>query len=183
VNGRITSNVRVALPIFATASGRSAFGVENQVSFFTKALIQALSGHGARKMPGGKWAVQTDSLGGTVARLVQKNNLELERKYHQIALPQLGEHPKSMMLHVLSSNPDVEAEITCLPPGVESQHYLFIENATKKYGCPPSHGRWRQVVEAGVYNVGARTTPNSNAVTLYEQEMIIPPDYQLTLEI
>ena len=79
IDRRVTSKSCVV--INATKEGELAFALNNEVSFFTRALIRSLSGFAGRKVPGQNlWAVTADELRKSIFLLNEENKVAALRQ-------------------------------------------------------------------------------------------------------
>ncbi|MCP3722582.1 tetratricopeptide repeat protein [Paraburkholderia sp. CNPSo 3272] len=76
--------------LWATGEGTPAFGAKAQVSRFSAALIEALSGFYGEELAGtGNWAVTSEALATSVRNILQAGNASLDESLHQHAEQQL----------------------------------------------------------------------------------------------
>lgn len=175
-------NPRSAPQIFATTQGKQAFGREGEVSHFTSTLIEALDSLGAQKFPGGKWAVDTDTLGSAMTKLMFHKSKGLARPLQQSAEVR-GNTIENRILHELTGMPEVKTSLACQPEQASEAAEFYIVNQQKEYRRPRQHGNWHSDIVAGVYTVGARFENTAFHDVEHRDEFILPPLYEATLEV
>lgn len=136
---------------FATLSGEDAFGKKNQVSFFTKALLNALNGTGADN-PNDEWIVTTTRLKEAIDYEV---NLAFESGVKLRQVPPTHEL-STFTIHQLTSEPQVPVIVTC-SPDTENKNAQFTcaANGVVKDQRAPADEHWNLTLEAGEYEFQA----------------------------
>ena len=153
--GRIgAQDRRIAPIIYATSLGRQAFGPQNGESYFTAALLDALSGKGAKHRHG-RWVIHTESLGAKVRELVNLNNHFLEPRYRQLVMPD-GQHADNRVLHYLDAPPEASLVVCCDPDqATRSARFYVKQNGVEIKHRDPAEEPWTITIPSGVYRIGA----------------------------
>jgi Caspase domain len=137
---------------FATLSGEDAFGKKNEVSFFTKALLNGLNGTGADNFDDEEWTV-------TTTRLKQAIDYDVNRAFESgVKLRQVPptNELSTFTIHQLTSEPQVPVIVTC-SPDTENKNAQFtcVVNGVVKDQRAPADEHWNLTLEAGEYEFQA----------------------------
>jgi hypothetical protein len=174
---------RDALWLHAAAPEETAHATQNEVSRFTRALLQGLDGLGSRRL-NGAWRVRTTLLGEAVNRLVARlNRLEGGTPQHS---RDGGEADGRRMLHLLEGVPIIPVDVSFNPAAAESEAELLLESERQRLRHLRSRGApsWQpDNIRAGVYRLNAQFA--SGLYREYDEpEFVVdPPLIEETLEV
>lgn len=142
-------------PIFYASSPDSrAYGLADQTTRFTAALLQSLDGVGSKKQLG-HWVVTTNSLQMGITSLMEQLNQKPGVPKQQWKLG--GEASGTRILHVLEAPPTVPVRIKITPPAAAAAAELqLLQNGEVQYRRLPEAGDWEFTAQVGVYDVQVR---------------------------
>jgi hypothetical protein len=172
-------------PIYhAAAPGQSAAGPANGKSYFCQALIECLNGMGARAGVGNVASVDHVSLGSAlrerVDRIAEDRSIPLRCVAGgDVMLPQ------PVQLHRAKLPVDVQATITCSPENADAAATVIVDDTSGIQQVRPANvdRRWRLILRSGACRVSATFAAGHPFVDLEIDAMIIPPLFQIPLEI
>lgn len=150
-NGRAVER-RDAPILEATVGGRQAFGEVDTPTRFTEALVNALSGPGARLL-NGQWVIEFDQLAQTIDLLLQVPGAP-EQHCSREGRRWYGR----TQLHYFRQPPLVSVQIACEPAEAMPLANLFVQDGgamNMDSGTPPPLPAWTPQVPAGTYQIGA----------------------------
>jgi hypothetical protein len=173
-NGQFGPVGRDAPIYFAAGEGLRGFGLANDVSFFTAAVIAALDGVGAADQGAG-WQVNTSTLGPSVAFLVR-------RQARKLGIPlasRIGGEGGATTIH-LPPRGIVRTAIGCLPPAALSAACIDI-----LLGAVPIHQRpvpapepYEVDVSPGIYDLRARFPGGQFGDAVRAGVLMTPPGFE-----
>ena len=142
-------------PIFYASSPDSrAYGLADQTTRFTAALLQSLDGIGSKKQSG-RWVVTTNSLQTGITSLMERLNQQSGVPKQQWKLG--GEASGTKIFHVLEKPPTVPVRIKVKPPEASTEAELWLlQDGEVQYHRTPEAGDWQFAAEVGVYDVQVR---------------------------
>ncbi len=155
----------------AAAANESAYGKKNEVSFYTKALINALMGD-AVSNDTGEWCVDT-------GRIASQMNAFLQKVAPGQGYPQRCISTTSDVTQIIrfAETPLVPVTISCAPDAAQRLAELSYLNLNTNQGenRPPQNDPWNIKVKAGIYRVEARFANGQfRPVNVFEKYM--PPE-------
>jgi hypothetical protein len=175
--------LRDAPIFFGSASGHKAFGVANQVTFFTQILLRCLNGLGAERKQGNKWVVTTSSLRQRIMAAVLRENRLSGRQLTCDTGAGTSNIPQDIL--VTDHPVPVLATVMCLPETALSQGDLYLLD---KQNQRLSRGErqatpWLLEVVAGQYAVGAEFDAGADFPSkVSEPEVAYPPEFTPILD-
>lgn len=130
--------VNCSAAYYATAPGRQAYGLDNDVTYFGKALLTCLNGVGAINK-GAQWAVDTYSLGNALGQTM----FQLARRHRQ----PLGCNPDPTGMARINevTGPRVIAAVSCTSEVANNVADIRISRGTTAVHSPP--GQPKPIVE------------------------------------
>lgn len=163
------------LTLISTSVGSSAYGRENEPSFFTKALVNGLTGYAAMNVDD-DWVISTSTLSTKMNEWVkmEMDATQLRQVCHaQISDPinivKLSEAPKAKLLLLCSPNEALPlAKLRCY-------------NASFQEERAPLSDPWSLDLRAGIYNLSAEFSNNEYSSTGSEVA-VSPPFLMKTLK-
>lgn len=169
--------------LYATSSGNKAFGKPDDLTFYTKALLEALRGKGASQQDNNKWCVDTDGLLKAVIQLVNVDNKKRKKKEHQ-DVKGGGQVGQPSIIHHIVGVPPVDATVVCNPIDVTDIATFTVKEplSGKTYQRQPAAGAWEVTVDAGAYVVSATFAGNQFSSEPVSRFMI-PPVATTKLEV
>jgi len=163
-------------PIFyATLTGADAHGEENEVSFFTRALLEALDGAGSERT-GGQWLVSTIGLQKAIWTNMNRRKVE--------QLPPAN-HLTNFFVHRLPGVPNVPVYVSCDPDAALGEVTLVCsaKGGFKEQKKPPLPRPWPLVLPAGNYLFEA-IVPNGAGFQAAEiEEYVQPPEVSIPIKV
>ena len=154
------SECQFDLTIKGTARNLSAYGLQNQVSFFTQSLIKALEGYASVDQGDGDWIVDMSSISSQITPIMKLINEEqaFEQRFVKggtdsadlIKLP----HPPKALLRV-SCNPEGAlplAGLNCTPWDENNSTWADDKAVSRDAKSTP----WDVELEAGRYMLAAK---------------------------
>jgi hypothetical protein len=168
------------LVLYAAGEGKKAFALQGQVSRYTTALLDALSGYAGRKRAGAReWEVTGEDIARSVRRLLVAG--------HSVGIPeQVVEQDLSApsVFHIDTVPTKVKVELDLQPDAARPAHRVFLEcSGGAAQETDATHCPWRTEVPRGFYNIGARPQGSNVAVVLFEDEDLEPPYYEHSIGI
>jgi Caspase domain len=157
----------------ATAPSKSAYGMTNQVSLFTRELLDCLSRKGTRRK-GGKWVVTTaalsEALGGTRS---ERSDQPTEQVYRTD-----GYFVGDSIIHELSMPPEIDVHLGCSPEAANELAAFNMKVSTPphepSYARPASPGIWRFRALANHY-IASAEFPNGHYDPAQRAVWVLPP--------
>ncbi|WP_084678970.1 caspase family protein [Flavobacterium reichenbachii] len=149
---RFNRECRYSLVQKAAAPNEAAYGITNDVSFYTKALIGALKGNAADNDAGDFWTVSMGKLSSKMTEFLR--DIAVEQGYDQRCMSTTSDVRAILRL---SGPPTVPLLITCNPEQAllhASLSYRDLNNNTGDTRAPAMEP-WNVNVTAGIYQVGA----------------------------
>jgi hypothetical protein len=140
--------------IFSTASGRQADSMPNQVTPFTRALLEVLGGKGAtRNRRTREWEIRLDNLLPSIRDVMDWNGYETEDGDIVLGAEAVSGH----VFRTLAGPPPVSFEIGCDP--IDALPYADLTLAAESDGTLKSRQAvsavWRDEAPAGRYRLSA----------------------------
>lgn len=175
---RRTNTDRNAPILYASARDSKAFAKSDEVSRFTDAVIESMSGNGAAKVVGGDWKVSNESLPSAVVKRILRGN---GHRDVPIQIPKSdGEFSSTCFLHVLDGPPAIPAFVTSaaaqqFPPTARLEFRLGDVVAKDEAGPGP----WELDVPANVYQVQAMN--DDEVLGIDADGWVAPPEYEGTV--
>ena len=164
---------------YAAGEGMQGFGLANDVSFFTAAVLAALDGVGATDQGTG-WEVNTSSLGTSVAFLVRRQ----ARKLGISLVSRVGGEGGTTLIH-RPQRGIVRTSIGCLPLAALSSACIDI-----LVGTVPIHQRpvpapepYEVDLSPGVYDLRARFPGGQFGDALHAGVLMTPPGYEWNFKL
>jgi len=170
-SANIFDGVAASAAYYAAADGRKAYGPDNQETFFSTAVLEALAGAGAVKK-GGKWVVDTFSLGNAIGQIMQ-------------SLADIHRQP-------LSCNPDpdglpvpvhyplgafVRAAVGCQSDQANAEADIHLQRLPVSLHSPPGDPRpWIGRVEPGDWDIQMNF---QSFPAVARRETLLPPVFDL----
>ena len=137
---------------YATAPNDSAYGLGNEPTAYTKAVLAALRGAASRKGPGG-WVVTTgylqEGIRASLEWISQRMRLPVQRPLTG------GESSGTSTLSVLANRPVVPVKVTLRPPDAwyhASLSLVSINDPQRRAERPPRKGNWELELPADEYD-------------------------------
>jgi len=184
---QLALNARVPLPPDVNAPPRSdhlvlhaaaplekAYGVANQPSRFTSALLSSLKGLGGEKR-NGRWSVPTSKLGDAVVRTVDRL-CAIDGAPPQKATP-TGSPRGAIICDLGVTPPRVPLAVQVLPDAANHVAELVVAPAggPPLVVRPPQPGPWRIEIDAGIYSLMARFPPATFQSLSRDDIWVLPP--------
>ena len=168
------------LVLYAAGEGRKAFALPGQVSRYTAALVQALSGYAGRKRPGvQEWEVTGEDIARSVRVLLEAGHTEGEPD--QVVEQDLS---APSVFQVETTPARVKVKLDLKPDEARATHRVFLARS----GAAPQEADamlcpWRTEVPRGFYDIGARPQNSGVPVKVFRDEDLEPPCYGHTIGI
>jgi hypothetical protein len=143
--------------LFATSGGHKAYGIPQQPTRFTAALIRAWDGLGARQDVN-RWVVDFGGLQRAVTALLRRDDPAAPRQQ-----PQSFGTSGDAVLQLCPEPPVVPLRVACLPsealrsPGVTAR--LARLGSSAAMALTPSASGWQAELPAGVYQLDVGIQP------------------------
>ena len=167
---------RDALILNASSPNDGAYARSNNISRFTKALLQGLDGGGCKHKQG-KWIVTTLSLAEAVCDLVERLN-RVEGGFVQRSSAS-GEANGKRAIHILKTPPVVPVMITFDPPHAQKQAHLTLESCRhqdRRHRRTPSHRTWEpEAINPEVYKLDVRFPSGGFQEFIDDDFWVVPP--------
>jgi hypothetical protein len=174
---RRTNKDRNAPILYASARDSKAFAKTDEVSRFTQAVLDAMSGSGATKA-GGTWKVSNESLPAAVMKRIKRGNkLDVP-----LQIPKTeGESTTTSVIHELDGPPLIPTYVASAAgrPFPQTTRLEFrLGRAVSAQSRGP--GPWELDVTAGIYDVRAM---NDGALMGTDTDgWVMPPEYEGTVQ-
>ena len=148
----LTADCLYNLTLKGAANNESAFGRRDDISYFTKALINGLTGHAATKV-NDDWVIITGTLASKMTQFIQL--LEPGQGFRQRCTSNLSD--STDVIH-FGGPPEVDLFVSCDPDEALAAAELTYENlhTSVKESRAPLKDPWKVRVAAGVYNLSAQ---------------------------
>jgi hypothetical protein len=168
--------------IRATGEGQLAFGDNGQVSRYTTALVDALSGYCGVQPPGIEtWNVDGEVLGHAVRKLLERGWPAVSDGTEQVSEQVVSGTPEPLLC--LSQPPQVHVRLDLAPTEMRQVSKMYM--LSLQGDAPREHdghkGAYVADVPGGVYMVGARALDNQ-FVEYRITQTVAPPWYPLTMK-
>jgi len=147
----------------ASTTNRLAYGVPNDMTRFTKALLQALKGHCGRQRVGQPlYDVTASQLRSATSAFLALFQQPGDAKWQKIGTPQ-GEGAWDIPLHVLTKRPTALVQLDVSPKGFRPVAQAFIEKAGTPRELQPFNGAPVQFKAAwGEWSYGVSAVGGNN---------------------
>jgi len=162
------------LKLFATHTSQKAYGLNDQITRFTDALINCLNGLGSEKQKK-QWLVTTGKLGLNVTKILEKSNKEPNTPQQKPEFNGTG----IGIIHVCSKPPSVPVDIALNP--IEASNFAKLSlfqtgTCVSEPQLDLSSQKWKDIVLPNVYS--CRTYfPLSKYCNPEDTEMWVQPPY------
>ena len=149
-------------PIFySSLSGKIAYGLDNQISLYTQALLKALSCSAQKIDADQKWKIYTDSLHSGILMILKR----FSEKDVRLKQTNCTDYLSSFSFHELTTDPLVPVVVGCNPEEANTEATFSCSNTiiTKTMEMPHPHG-WDVDLTPGLYQFSAKvaTKPPMN---------------------
>lgn len=162
--------------LFASASDSRAYGLLNQTTRFTEALIKGLKGLGSGHIRG-NWVVTTDHLCSAVARMVKRRNTQVHgREQRCEGDGQRALDPSCSIIHCLKDAPSVPVTISTQPVKASDYAHFCIHNTTIHHCRSRESGDWNLDIKADIYKAHAYF-PKGEFKNPASTNLIVHPPY------
>lgn len=146
-----SDSVKCSATYYATTEGKDAFGPENDVSYFGRALIRCLNGLAASNKGGGKWVVHTHSLakslGEVMFHFAEVYSAPLDCNPNISGLGKIHEPPTGMVIAKIRCSSDeatAAADIEMVRDGIK---YRAGVNDPKPLVKEVEPGDWQVILK------------------------------------
>ena len=170
---------RDAPMFFACLPSHRAYGLGQDLSLFTRALLETLNGAGSVKR-GGTWTVRTDTMLSAL-----NETLRWQGPRHGLpAQPAYLDHSSGFALHALRDPPRVPVSIGCDPADANATAQLSATGQSKRYersafGQEP----WELRCVPGAYALKAEFEAGSPYQECTKVEIVVPPYEEYSLKV
>lgn len=150
---------------YATLAGDLAYGRNNEMSLFTRAVLRAMAGAGSDD-PGDEWWVSTIQLHAAVSHFMKEP--VFAGRLTGVQVPAVKDMP-AFDLHQLPSPPVVPVYVGCVPDvrGNDTAEFVcrldgaeYAKRSAADADDKDPEGRWLLDLEFGRYEFEARLGPN-----------------------
>ena len=144
----VDDTVSCSAVFYAAGQGRQAFGPDDDITYFGRAVLACLKGVAAEKKKGSKWVVSTGNLGKvlleTMAVLAKRYRLPLTCDPQPMALARINEPPTGMAL----------AALECTSEDANNAAEIRLENGAHTFKSLPGEPKpLVQEVEIGTWTI------------------------------
>lgn len=166
--------------ISATGEGQLAFApLGGEKSYFTNALIRALSGFAGTKSAGQPlWEVDGETLASAIRKILE---YDWKKKTAPVQVCEQLIHGRSIPLVRMQAAPKVAVEINYLPENLRAQYEIYLKSSQSKFLQSKQDKCLEAEVPMGIYTVGAEDPNGELQPDIRHDEELRPPLYTLEL--
>jgi Caspase domain len=161
------------LTIKASAANEAAYSDKNSPSYFTKAMINAFTGHAATSSKG-QWPVQLSTIASNMNRFLK--HVKASEGYKQRCISYISDSTEILLF---PTPPHVDLTVYCDPDEALPFAELSCTNMNTKVTTqrPPQPAPWMVQVPAGIYQLSAAfaNPPYQNGQSTIS---VIPPSVE-----
>jgi hypothetical protein len=162
--------------LFSARYGEQAFGALEEVSLFTKALLDGLNRCAVFLPNGRQWAVSPHQLQRAIAAL-------LDDFSGLSQCPADGLSGMGFQIHVLTTAPEVVVHVSLTNKAANESAQISYTSAGHRVVRPDLAHPWRTFVPHGQCSVEALFEPEANLTVTPVEIFMIPPFQNITLEV
>lgn len=162
--------------LFSARLGEQAFGAPEQVSIFTRALLDGLNRCAVFRPHGRLWAVSPHQLQQAIAALMD----DFSGAPH---CPADGLSGTGFQVHVLTTVPEVVVHVRLNNQAANESAEISYTSAGNRVVRPDFAHPWRTFVPHGQCSVEALFHPDARLTAAPVEILMIPPFQNITLEV
>ncbi len=162
--------------LYSTQDGSFAFARPDEPSYFTRALLDALSGYGAERKAG-RWLITNKMINKALQDIM---SFDLRVAPNLQVIP--GDSPGNAILHVLRHVPTARIHMKCNPLAHMNEVEFSGSRAAVNFVHPGRDGPLRKDVEPGEWRL-TMTYLDGSAPPVIDDAIVSPPAYDGTFQI